>query len=152
MNLNLSSQYLPMKITGPIVTIITTSISMTAAVESVGLRSLHRYKSSPIKGRKESETALLAIIKDTTLTVSDGEILSTITPFSPMGGVETLAWAVSPLVLSIIVARSSSSVHCGRFIIDSLSSVMTIHRRWIIVVGFEVDVVHLIVAVIACLF
>ena len=142
-----------MMIAGLTVTIIATSISMMAPAESLGLRSLNRYKLSPTKGRNESETALLAIIKDTPLAVSDGEILSTITPFSPMGGVETLAWAVSPLVLSIIVARSSSSVHCGRFIIvDSLSSVLTVHRRWIIVVGFEVDVVHLIVAVIACLF
>ena len=160
MNLNLSSQYLPMKITGPIVTIITTSISMTAAAESVGLRSLHRYKSLPIKGQKESETAILAIIKDTPLAVSDGEILSKITPFSPMGSAETLASAVSPPVLSIIVAESccrfirfivvssSSMVHCVGFEGSSAS----VHRRWFIVVGYEVDVVDLIVAVIACLF
>jgi hypothetical protein len=129
MILNLSSQYLPMTITGPIVTIITTSISMTAAAESVRLRSLHQYKSSPIKGRKESETALLAIISDMPLAVSDGEILSTSTSFFPMGSVKTLAWAVSPLVLSIIVARSSSLVQCGRFIVGFDGSSSLDHCR-----------------------
>jgi hypothetical protein len=102
-------------IAGLTVTIIATSISMMAPAESLGLRSLNRYKLSPTKGRNESETALLAVIKDTPLAVNDGEILSTITPFSTKAGAKTPASAVgsavSPLVLFIVVAGSSSSVH-----------------------------------------
>ena len=106
-----------MMIAGLTVTIIATSISMMATAESLGLRSLNRYKSSPTKGRNESETALLAVIKDTPLAVNDGEILSTITPFSTKAGAKTPASAVSPLVLFIVVAGSSSSVHRCRFIV-----------------------------------
>ena len=100
-----------MMIAGLTVTIIATSISMMAPAESLGLRSLNRYKSSPTTGGNESETALLSVIKDTPLAVNDGEILSTITPFSTKAGAKTPASAVSPLVLFIVVAGSSSSVN-----------------------------------------